>query len=254
MKKTFYILIISMFLFVGCDNQKNILDKEKDLKEEIKLLNSYDNIDITSEKKLNESNDYSFSILGYFDSINPAHTRVQSEENTNEANINLANIINLNIKRNTEEIVEKIVIRDMDIIVSPNIGKLKFYAIFEGDNNSYLDYMRANEIKDEFKYEKDLVGNSKSFDEFNLMFSATIENILKTSYDGLNLDTYLDILKNNNITKEELKINFNFNVLIYTNQGIYGLPLTYNNYHLKIEDSISKNVMFEEPLYFIKLK
>ena len=57
MKKTFCILIISMFLFVGCDNQKNILDKEKDLKEEIKLLNSYDNIDITSEKKLNESNE-----------------------------------------------------------------------------------------------------------------------------------------------------------------------------------------------------
>lgn len=138
--------------------------------------------------------------------------------------------------------------------MTPKKGTVKFYGIVEGDNYTYIDLMRKHEITKSLEYNEDIL-NSKLVDgKMAIMFSTVLEKIMNTSYEKLNNLEYKGVMRESNILSEDLNFSIEFDIVIHTKENVYALPFEYVNNIDIYGNSLSKQYIIDDKIYFIKIK
>lgn len=251
MKQLKIITLIFITILVSACTKKVEIEKSSEIDEKLKNLEPI----VLTTDYTTEGVPSNFAVFGYSASIGPAFTYSHDElvKENSKANINIASELSLQImKYEVKEEFQKILIKNIKI--KNNDKSIKSYALIEGDSTNYIDLMRNHEIKDEFIYEKDLSGNNLKNGKIYLAFTNTFENLITLPLEKINNKTYKEVLKDNNITNEDLKYTVEFDLIIYTDKNIYALKLEYNSDINVYDDVTYKNINFQRPIYFNKIK
>lgn len=270
-KAKIIILLIITIIINGCNNEQQPVNKT--IEEQISQMQS---INLNNAAGTSEKSPY--YIENVTEIINPAITytnknvtstsepempvtggteeeKTTSEENL--ANINISRSINFELKydKNIGETPEKIILNYVKLKEKPKKGKIKLHAIKEGDYYTYIEQMRKNEITSQMEYEKDISKNKLKNGNQHIRFSVTIDEIVKSTTDELTKNTYLEILKTNKISKEDLKYKIEFAITIYTKNDVYALKLEFESMDFDIYEKQTDFISYaNKPLYLKKLE
>jgi hypothetical protein len=282
MKKEIKIIILLLLVFIslGCTNKKI---NEKTLDE---LIGTLTRINITDNMSY-KSNVTPFMLTVISETLNPALTYneningngiingdvlipdTSSGENSSDntlvenhlkdesiVNINISNelLLGLEYSKDADEEPTKIILNNIRTTMTPKKGTVKFYGIVEGDNYTYIDLMRKHEITKSSEYNEDIL-NSKLVDgKMAIMFSTVLEKIMNTSYEKLNNLEYKGVMRESNILSEDLNFSIEFDIVIHTKENVYALPFEYVNNIDIYGNSLSKQYIIDDKIYFIKIK
>ncbi|NLC48631.1 MAG: hypothetical protein GX758_04660 [Tenericutes bacterium] len=281
LKNKIITLILLIVLSIGC-TEKNEIIKENinDFISEIDRINIEDNMSSTTKSG-------PYSLTSIIETLTPALTyneintsnkvtndavlvpKTSNEENDNNSsnmdnylkdetavNINLSNEILLSLEYSKEENTEpkKVLISNIKVKTNSKKGEIKFYGIIEGNNYTYIDLMRKNEIIDSLEINEDILGSKLIDGKMAIMFSTVLERVMNTSYENLNSISYLEIMSKSNITQEDLNFTITFDILIYTDDSVYALPLEFSNKVNIYDKNLSKQYTIKDKLYFVKIK
>ena len=243
------LLVLTILIIAGCKNNEKPIDTDTNLEEKA-IIKIKDNLEINTDptqfvlggivenSTLAITTNYENSevstgngqlIPGTSSDADEEKQPTNSDKNNIHINISNELLLDVMYDKQMGEEPKKIEITNLQIKKHPKKGTLKIYAIKEGDNYSYIDFMRNNEINGTTNFTQDILGNKLIDGRMGILFSATIENITKVSFKEYGEKEIKQILEEKNINKNDLSFSIYFEIIITTDNEKYYLSFEYEN-------------------------